>query len=101
MEEHVPGWRHYPQHGAPLHDIICSFLRGKFVEAQSQRFLVTDETIPPQDLFVIAPLNWDEWQAVLALSLPVIFIDEILKLISVSSPSFRYQGQFTKRKNSS
>lgn len=35
------------------------------------------------DLFVIAPLNWDEWMAVLALSAPVILIDEVLKLISV------------------
>ena len=35
-------------------------------------------------MFVIAPLNWDEWMAVLALSFPVIAIDEVLKFISVN-----------------
>jgi len=34
------------------------------------------------EIFVIAPLNWDEWMAVLALSFPVIVIDEVLKFIS-------------------
>ncbi|KZP20856.1 calcium-transporting ATPase [Athelia psychrophila] len=33
-------------------------------------------------LFAITPLNWVEWQAVLALSAPVIVLDEILKFIS-------------------
>ena len=30
------------------------------------------------------PLNWLEWKAVLAISAPVIVIDEILKYVSVS-----------------
>ncbi|KAI6711044.1 hypothetical protein JHW43_006394 [Diplocarpon mali] len=34
-----------------------------------------------QTLFSILPLNWNEWQAVLAISAPVIILDEILKLI--------------------
>lgn len=34
-----------------------------------------------QTLFSIVPLNWNEWQAVLLISIPVIFIDEILKFV--------------------
>ena len=34
-----------------------------------------------QGLFSIEPLNWVEWQAVLLISLPVIFIDEGLKYV--------------------
>ncbi|KAJ3300572.1 hypothetical protein HK104_009907 [Borealophlyctis nickersoniae] len=33
-------------------------------------------------LFSITPLNWTEWQAVLLISFPVIFVDEILKFVS-------------------
>ncbi|CAH1765484.1 11920_t:CDS:10 [Entrophospora sp. SA101] len=33
-------------------------------------------------LFAIVPLNWAEWQAVIYISIPVIFIDEIMKLLS-------------------
>ena len=33
-------------------------------------------------LFSIIPLNWAEWQAVIWISLPVIFIDELLKLFT-------------------
>ncbi|KAF9533483.1 Ca-transporting ATPase [Crepidotus variabilis] len=35
-------------------------------------------------LFAITPLNWPEWKAVLLISLPVLLIDEILKLISTT-----------------
>ncbi|KAL2857767.1 hypothetical protein BJY01DRAFT_242187 [Aspergillus pseudoustus] len=34
-----------------------------------------------QGLFAILPLNWIEWKAVLAISAPVIVIDEILKMV--------------------
>ncbi len=34
-----------------------------------------------QGLFSIEPLKWPEWQAVLLISLPVIFIDEGLKYL--------------------
>ncbi|KAI9217190.1 Ca-transporting ATPase [Blastocladiella britannica] len=33
-------------------------------------------------LFNIVPLNWDEWMAVLAISAPIILIDEVLKWVS-------------------
>ncbi|CAE6425821.1 unnamed protein product [Rhizoctonia solani] len=33
-------------------------------------------------LFSITPLNWEEWKAVILISLPVIAIDEVLKYIS-------------------
>jgi Ca2+ transporting ATPase len=33
-------------------------------------------------LFQITPLNWEEWQAVLWISAPVIAIDEVLKWVS-------------------
>ncbi|CAO1616459.1 unnamed protein product [Sympodiomycopsis kandeliae] len=35
-----------------------------------------------RDLFVITPLNWDEWKAVLYISSPVIFIDEACKWVT-------------------
>ena len=45
-------------------------------------FLVSNPP-PPQEVFAIAPLNWEEWKAVLYLSMPVLVLDETLKLISV------------------
>jgi hypothetical protein len=39
-------------------------------------------------LFAITPLNWLEWKAVLAISAPVILIDEILKFVSSVSTFF-------------
>lgn len=35
-----------------------------------------------RDLFVITPLNWDEWKAVLYISSPVIVIDEACKWVT-------------------
>ena len=34
-----------------------------------------------QGLFAIVPLNWNEWKAVVLISLPVILIDEGLKAV--------------------
>ncbi|GAA5830237.1 hypothetical protein JCM3766R1_002835 [Sporobolomyces carnicolor] len=33
-------------------------------------------------LFMITPLNWSEWKAVVAISFPVIIIDEVFKFVS-------------------
>mmetsp|Transcript_31412 Transcript_31412/g.66524 ORF Transcript_31412/g.66524 Transcript_31412/m.66524 type:complete len:1046 (+) Transcript_31412:172-3309(+) len=33
------------------------------------------------DMFNVTPLNWDEWMVVLGFSIPVIFIDEVLKYV--------------------
>jgi Ca2+ transporting ATPase len=35
-------------------------------------------------LFQITPLNWVEWKAVVAISFPVLVIDEILKWVSLT-----------------
>ncbi|KAE8242767.1 hypothetical protein A4X13_0g7019 [Tilletia indica] len=35
-----------------------------------------------QDIFVVTPLSWEEWKGVLAISLPVILVDEICKWAS-------------------
>lgn len=35
-----------------------------------------------QHIFVITPLNWDEWKAVILISFPVILIDEVFKAIN-------------------
>eukprot|EP00052_Salpingoeca_macrocollata_P007132 m.57905 g.57905 ORF g.57905 m.57905 type:complete len:1040 (-) comp15851_c0_seq1:45-3164(-) len=43
-------------------------------------------------LFQLEPLDWSEWKAVLALSFPVIFIDEILKFVA------RHTGQGRNKK---
>jgi Ca2+ transporting ATPase len=34
------------------------------------------------NIFQIVPLNFDEWMAVLAISAPVMFFDELLKFVS-------------------
>jgi len=39
------------------------------------------------NLFDIKPLNWQEWQAVLLFSIPVIVIDELLKVVSQQMPT--------------
>ena len=38
-------------------------------------------------IFSVAPINWDEWMAVLCISLPVLLLDEVLKMISRLFPS--------------
>jgi len=42
-------------------------------------------------LFQITPLNWQEWQAVLLISAPVIAIDEVLKWVSNRLSKFLFQ----------
>lgn len=53
--------------------------------AVSRTASLADQKADPlflQNLFVITPLNWDEWKAVLYISLPIILLDEALKAIS-------------------
>jgi len=33
-------------------------------------------------IFRVTPLNWTEWKAVLYFSIPVILLDEVLKLVT-------------------
>ena len=42
-------------------------------------FCISNNELFPQVIFQITPLNYVEWQAVLAFSLPVVVLDEILK----------------------
>lgn len=42
-------------------------------------FVFQNNKLFPQVIFQITPLNYVEWQAVLAFSLPVVVLDEILK----------------------
>lgn len=35
-----------------------------------------------RDLFVVTPLNWQEWKGVLLFSAPVIVIDEVCKWVT-------------------
>ncbi|KAJ5223921.1 Sarcoplasmic/endoplasmic reticulum calcium ATPase 1 [Penicillium chermesinum] len=58
-----------------------------------------------QGLFSILPMNWNEWQAVLVISAPVIFLDEVLKFVerrlyntTVSRPSKALNGSADKPK---
>ncbi|KAL4881467.1 hypothetical protein BJY04DRAFT_188994 [Aspergillus karnatakaensis] len=58
-----------------------------------------------QGLFAILPLNWVEWKAVLAISAPVVAIDELLKLaerrlynITVTAPVEQLNGSVSKPK---
>ncbi|KAI9599303.1 calcium-transporting ATPase [Syncephalis fuscata] len=46
-------------------------------------------------LFSITPLNWEEWQAVLWISAPVVVIDEVLKWVSRTfvSPPTKIKGE--------
>lgn len=45
-------------------------------------------------LFQIVPLNWQEWKAVVAISFPVILIDEVLKWVTTTfiAPPARLAG---------
>ncbi|KZO95232.1 Ca-transporting ATPase [Calocera viscosa TUFC12733] len=36
------------------------------------------------DLFAIVPLDWEEWQAILLISAPVILLDEIMKFLTAT-----------------
>ena len=80
MEKPVPSRLHCPQHGVALWNPVYSVLYGKSARGPVQ-FLFSDP--PLQEVFSIAPLNWEEWKAVLCLSAPVLVLDEVLKLISV------------------
>ncbi|ORY41452.1 calcium-transporting ATPase [Leucosporidium creatinivorum] len=55
------------------------YLCGAIVLSMSLHFMIL--YVPFfSTLFVITPLNWDEWKAVIAISFPVIILDELFKL---------------------
>ncbi|KAF7830531.1 calcium-transporting ATPase 3, endoplasmic reticulum-type [Senna tora] len=49
---------------------------------------------PLSVLFSVTPLSWDDWMVVLYLSLPVIFIDEVLKFFSRHPIGLRFRLWF-------
>lgn len=92
MGELVPLRRRCAQHVTAFHDPIRAILSGEDNSPSTVAPLrrLADLFVVLQDLFVITPLNWAEWKAVLYISLPVILLDEILKLVSqlyVAPPS--------------
>jgi len=57
------------------------FLVGAITLSMALHFMILYVPFFTQ-LFAITPLNWEEWQAVLYLSAPVLILDEVLKFIS-------------------
>lgn len=43
-------------------------------------------------LFSVTPLGWSEWRAVVALSAPVVALDEVLKLVTRHVPALKSSG---------
>lgn len=79
MEKPVPSRLDSLQYGVALWDPVHSALQGKSILC-----LMFFPFQPPiQEIFSIAPLNWEEWKAVLYLSAPVLVLEEVLKFISV------------------
>jgi hypothetical protein len=87
MEQPVPSRLDSPQYGAALWDPVHSVLQGKPILC----LMFLPFQPPMQEIFSIAPLNWEEWKAVLYLSAPVLVLEEMLKFISVriNRPLFR------------
>jgi len=51
------------------------------------------------DMFFVTPLDFDEWMVVMAFSLPVIFIDEVLKFIGRGISSRELQQRMARGEN--
>lgn len=49
------------------------------------------------DIFNIAPLDWNDWMIVLAFSVPVIIIDEILKAVGRADSARQRRAAAAKR----
>ncbi len=76
LEKPLARWCHYTKYAAHF-----AILYIPFFTVSSSCGLRNTILILPQTVFAIVPLNWVEWKAVLALSAPVVVIDEVLKFI--------------------
>ena len=69
-----------PLHDPPRRSTICKYLTFIFIFFSQQQ--VFNFNFLLQHVFQVTPLGVDEWLTVLKISLPVVLLDEILKLVA-------------------
>lgn len=82
MEKFVPSWCYRIKYVVTFHDPLRSLLLRMYFHFFPSVRPPSYSILQTQTLFVITPLNWAEWKAVLLISFPVIVIDEAFKLVN-------------------